>query len=59
MNKKWDRIILKEDNIAFTKFLDFVCKVRWDIKVEFYDNHDLTGFVKVNGFEGDVCPQEN
>jgi len=57
--KKWDRIILNEINPAFTRFLDFVCKIRWGLVVEFYDKQDLTGFVTVNGLESEICPQEN
>jgi hypothetical protein len=59
MFKKWDKIILEEDNIAFRKFLDFVCQVRWEVKIEFYNNQDLTNFVLIKGFESDICPLEN
>ena len=58
--KKWDRIVLNEPNPLYVKFLDFICKVRYDLKVEFYEEGmDLTDFVTIKGFEADICPQEN
>lgn len=57
--KKWDRIILNESNTGYVTFLEFICRVRYELTVEFYDKQDLNGFVIVKGFDGGACPQEN
>jgi hypothetical protein len=57
--KNWDRIILNESNPNYVEFLNFVCKIKLNLVVEFYDKQDLTNFVIVKGFERDICPQEN